>query len=185
MTTPGEFVNKALIPVWVLPVVGAVLAAALMLGSIGLLRAQQGGPLPTPTQAPKTVLTQVPKTPPGATAPTGPSPTAPTGPSPSPNPSPSPTISAGNVTPVVTALHGAIGSQYVPSQDRLYFVEFNTGALSALDNASRSSPTYRVLGTGYTQPEGVYVTKDGNTAYITERIGNLLSVPLRDRKSVV
>ena len=51
MTTPGEFVNKALIPAWVLPVVGAVLAAAVILSSVVLLRAQ-GGPPGTPTPTP-------------------------------------------------------------------------------------------------------------------------------------
>jgi hypothetical protein len=39
-------------------------------------------------------------------------------------------------------------------------------------------PIYRVLGTGYTQPEDVILTADENTAYITERSGNLLRVQL-------
>ena len=85
---------------------------------------------------------------------------------------------AGTVTTVVSGLHGAIGSQYLPSQNKLYFVEYGTGTLSVLNNASSNSPTYQVLGTGYTQPESVYVTEDGSTAYITERIGDLVSVNL-------
>lgn len=40
------------------------------------------------------------------------------------------------------------------------------------------APAYRVLGTGYNQPEDVKVTGDGKTAYITERTGNLLRVAL-------
>jgi hypothetical protein len=42
----------------------------------------------------------------------------------------------------------------------------------------RLEPAYRVLGTGYTQPEDVKVSANGKTAYITERSGNLLRVSL-------
>jgi len=45
------------------------------------------------------------------------------------------------------------------------------------------------LGTGYTEPEDVYVTSDGSTAYITERSGDLVQVnlsnPNRDQAKVI
>jgi DNA-binding beta-propeller fold protein YncE len=40
------------------------------------------------------------------------------------------------------------------------------------------APRYRVLGTGYTNPEDIAVTADETTAYVTERSGNLLRVSL-------
>lgn len=40
------------------------------------------------------------------------------------------------------------------------------------------APAYRVLGTGYVEPEDVKISADGNTAYITERAGNFLRVAL-------
>jgi len=42
----------------------------------------------------------------------------------------------------------------------------------------RLKPAYQVLGTGYSEPEDVKVSVDGNTAYITERGGRLLRVAL-------
>lgn len=42
----------------------------------------------------------------------------------------------------------------------------------------RLKPAYQVLGTGYSEPEDVEVSVDGNTAYITERGGRLLRVAL-------
>jgi hypothetical protein len=42
----------------------------------------------------------------------------------------------------------------------------------------RLKPAYRVLGTGYSEPEDVEVSVDGNTAYLTERGGRLLRVAL-------
>jgi DNA-binding beta-propeller fold protein YncE len=39
-------------------------------------------------------------------------------------------------------------------------------------------PAYRVLGTGYNQPEDIVLTPNGATAYVTERAGNLLRVNL-------
>jgi hypothetical protein len=42
----------------------------------------------------------------------------------------------------------------------------------------RLKPAYQILGTGYQTPEDVTVSPDGNTAYITERTGNLLRVAL-------
>jgi len=44
----------------------------------------------------------------------------------------------------------------------------------------RVNPPYRVLGTGYTEPEDIVVTADGLHAYVTERTGNLLRVDLLD-----
>ena len=42
----------------------------------------------------------------------------------------------------------------------------------------RLKPAYRILGTGYAEPEDVKVSADGDRAYITERGGNLLRVAL-------
>ena len=42
----------------------------------------------------------------------------------------------------------------------------------------RLKPAYQVLGTGYSEPEDVEVSVDGNTAYITERGGQLLRLAL-------
>lgn len=42
----------------------------------------------------------------------------------------------------------------------------------------RLNPAYRVLGTGYLEPEDVKVSANGMTAYITERGGRLLKVAL-------
>jgi hypothetical protein len=42
----------------------------------------------------------------------------------------------------------------------------------------RLKPAYQVLGTGYSEPEDVKVSIDGNTAFITERGGRLLRVAL-------
>ncbi|MFN2462074.1 MAG: hypothetical protein ABR591_15580 [Candidatus Velthaea sp.] len=39
-------------------------------------------------------------------------------------------------------------------------------------------PAYRVLGTGYTEPEDIVVDTDGRHAFVTERIGNVLRVDL-------
>src|ERR1044071_2112058 len=39
-------------------------------------------------------------------------------------------------------------------------------------------PRYRVLGTGYTNPEDIAVSADETTAYVTERSGDLVRVPL-------
>ncbi len=44
----------------------------------------------------------------------------------------------------------------------------------------RPSSRYGVLGSGYTNPEDVVLSQDGETAYITERGGNLLRVRLDD-----
>ncbi|HMG76209.1 MAG TPA: hypothetical protein VK582_22105 [Pyrinomonadaceae bacterium] len=42
----------------------------------------------------------------------------------------------------------------------------------------RVAPRYRVLGTGYTQPEDIKVTSGGRYAYVTERSGDFLRVDL-------
>jgi DNA-binding beta-propeller fold protein YncE len=41
-------------------------------------------------------------------------------------------------------------------------------------------PRYRVLGTGYNQPEDIVVMPDGVHAYVTERTGNVLKVDLNN-----
>jgi hypothetical protein len=80
-------------------------------------------------------------------------------------------------SPAINGLAGAIGSRYIPSQDRLIFVEFDSGNLSSIDYLS-TNPVYHVLGTGYANPEDVAVTADGKTAYVTERNGAFLKVDL-------
>jgi serine/threonine protein kinase len=182
-TAAGEFVNKAVLPAWLLPVVGVVVAAGLVVSSFTGLLPIFGHPSPTPTTP--IVVGKTPPTNPSPSVTLGASPTAIPSPSPSPNPSPTllpsptPTFSPGNVADVTpgSTIAGAIGSQYVASQDKLYFVEYG-GNLSVLNNASSGSPTYQVLGTGYTNPEDVVVASDGNTAYITERSGDLVRVSL-------
>jgi hypothetical protein len=76
-------------------------------------------------------------------------------------------------TKVVGGLGGAIGCALVPSSNQLVFVEFDTGKLDTLNIAESIVKT---LGSGYSQPEDVVVASDGNTAYVTERVGNLLRV---------
>jgi hypothetical protein len=76
--------------------------------------------------------------------------------------------------PLAKQVSAAVGCHYVPSRDQLVFVEFH-GKLSVVDLKTNQ---YKVLGTGYTNPEDVVVTADGNTAYITERSGTLLRVDL-------
>ncbi|HEY2963643.1 MAG TPA: YncE family protein [Pyrinomonadaceae bacterium] len=69
----------------------------------------------------------------------------------------------------------AIGGAYIPSLNRLVFVEFASGNLSAIDLITND---YIVLGRGYETPEDVVVTANGQVAYVTERTGALLRVPL-------
>ena len=85
---------------------------------------------------------------------------------------------------VLKELGGAIGCSYVPSLNKLIFVEFD-GKLSEFDV---TSDEYKILGTGYTNPEDIVVTAAGDTAYITERSGTLLRVDLTrntDRENAV
>lgn len=182
LTAQGEFVNRALLPTWLLPVALVVVAAGVALASVfGLLPVPgRAHSLATPTTRITSAFTPTPRI--GATpsATLSSSPTATSSPSPTPSPTltPSPTpVTANTVTPVATGLNGGVGSQYVASQDRLYFVEFN-GNLSVLNNASSGSPTYQVLGTGYTQPEDIIVYADGSTAFVTERSGDIVRVNL-------
>ena len=42
----------------------------------------------------------------------------------------------------------------------------------------RLKPAYRVLGTGYTNPEDIVVSSDETTAYVTERSGTQRRVNL-------
>jgi eukaryotic-like serine/threonine-protein kinase len=214
LSAPGEFVNKTLLPVWLLSAVGIALIcsslALRMLPRPQPVSAGKGqptsisttsiigtgstttsvstpklGPGPSSTVVPPTVVPPavVPPTvvPPAVVSPAVVSPAvvSPAVVSPavvSPNPDPL-VIPEQTVNPVAIGLGGAIGSQYIASQDRLYFVEYS-GKLSVLDNASGSSPQYSVIGTGYTMPEDIYVTANGNIAYITERSGDLVRVSL-------
>jgi len=59
LTAPGEFVNKALIPTWVLSAVGVVLAVGLVLGLLlpGILKGSTPTPTPSPTVVPSAVTT--------------------------------------------------------------------------------------------------------------------------------
>ena len=78
-------------------------------------------------------------------------------------------------TLVASGLGGGIGCEYIRSTNQLVFVEWDRGNVSAIDLATKS---YYVLGTGYTQPEGITVTADGKRAYITERSGDLVRINL-------
>lgn len=79
-------------------------------------------------------------------------------------------------TQLETGLGGAIGCDFRTAQNELIFVEYS-GKLSALTVAP-AVPAYRVLGTGYNQPEDVKLSVDGVHAYITERTGDLVRVAL-------
>jgi hypothetical protein len=92
-------------------------------------------------------------------------------PIPIPAPPPAPTQ-----TQLQAGLGGAIGSAFNASQNQLIFVEYN-GKLSSLTVAP-ATPAYKVLGTGYTNPEDVKLSGDGLHAYVTERSGDLVKVAL-------
>ena len=79
-------------------------------------------------------------------------------------------------TQLQTGLGGAIGCDFRTAQNELIFIEYN-GKLSALTVAP-AVPAYRVLGTGYNQPEDVKLSVDGVHAYITERTGDLVRLAL-------
>jgi hypothetical protein len=72
-------------------------------------------------------------------------------------------------------LGGAIGCDVRGAFDELLFVEYR-GTLSRMNLSP--SPSYAVLGTGYTTPEDVKASADGVHAYITERTGDLVKVDL-------
>jgi hypothetical protein len=78
-------------------------------------------------------------------------------------------------TKLVGGLNGAIGCTFVPSTNQLVLVEYASGKL---DTFSVATSTLKTLGTGYNQPESVVVAADGATAYVSERVGNLLAVNL-------
>lgn len=69
----------------------------------------------------------------------------------------------------------ALGSAYIPSLNRVVFVESASGNLSSIDP---DTSEYVVLGRGYQTPQDVAVTADGNVAYVTEQTGSLLRVDL-------
>jgi hypothetical protein len=80
------------------------------------------------------------------------------------------------ITDLKGGLAGAIGSDFLIATNRLLFVEFDTGNLSALELSP--SVSYTVLGGGYDQPEDVKATADGVHAYVTERSGTVRYVDL-------
>jgi hypothetical protein len=92
-------------------------------------------------------------------------------PVPIPAPPPAPTQ-----TQLQTGLGGAVGSAFNAAQNQLIFVEYS-GKLSSLTVAP-ATPGYKVLGTGYSNPEDVKLSKDGVHAYVTERSGDLVKVAL-------
>lgn len=92
-------------------------------------------------------------------------------PIPIPVPTPAPTQ-----TQLQAGLGGAIGSAFNAAQNQLIFVEYS-GKLSSLTVAP-ATPAYKVLGTGYTNPEDVKLSGDGVHAYVTERSGDLVKVAL-------
>jgi hypothetical protein len=72
-------------------------------------------------------------------------------------------------------LGGAIGCDFRASVNELLFVEYS-GNLSRMNMSP--SPSYAVLGSGYTDPEDVKASADGVHAYVTERTGDLVMVDL-------
>ena len=170
LSATGQFVNLALLPGWVPTVAGVVLAGVLMTAL--LVPRIVPGPSGTPTPVTRSAATST------ATATATPTATATATPTPIVNTTPTAVSIPSNLvnTPLATNLGGAIGSAYIAAQDRLIFVEYS-GNLSSIDNVN-SSPSYHVLGTGYTTPEGIAVASDGRTAYVTERTGTLLRVDL-------
>jgi hypothetical protein len=92
-------------------------------------------------------------------------------PIPIPAPLPAPTQ-----TQLQTGLGGVVGCDFNSALSKLFFVEYS-GKLSSLTVAP-ATPAYTVLGTGYTNPEDVKLSKDGTHAYVTERSGDLVKVAL-------
>lgn len=78
-------------------------------------------------------------------------------------------------TTLLGGFSGAIGCAYVPSTHKLVLVEYGPGTIDSIDLATHARTT---LGTGYTTPESIVVASNGDTAYITERTGDLVSVSL-------
>ncbi len=75
------------------------------------------------------------------------------------------------------------GCAYWQDHDKLLVANQGDGkiyALSAISNTSISPKPVTVVGTGYNTPSDIMLSADGNTAYISERVGggNLLRVPL-------
>ena len=75
---------------------------------------------------------------------------------------------------LIGGLGGAIGCSYVAATQSLVFVEYS-GKVDALSLATK---TLKTLGTGYTNPEHIVVASNGDTAYVTERSGDLVSLSL-------
>jgi M6 family metalloprotease-like protein len=73
---------------------------------------------------------------------------------------------------LASGLHGGIGAQFDPSSNRIFFVEFG----GTISSAALDGSTHTVLGSGYFEPEGIVVSGDGATAFVTERAGTLLRV---------
>ncbi len=90
---------------------------------------------------------------------------------------PSVTSPQATYSTIATGLHGAVGCKYILSRDQLVFVEFASGQVSAIDNV-QTTHTYRVIATGFNQPEDIAVSADGSHAWVTERVGNFTYVDL-------
>jgi hypothetical protein len=206
-SVPAEFVNKALLPRWIVP---AALAVVLVAGgalafAAGLLHPPGGNVVATPTpniaatitalsnqgantatvQAVSAQATAAAQATATAQANTGAQTTATAQANATATAQANATATAlanipppvaSSTTSIATGLQAPIGEQYVAAQDALYFVEYS-GRLSVLRNVN-SSPSYTVLGTGYSQLEDLYVLSDGHTVYLTERAGFLDRVDL-------
>jgi len=66
---------------------------------------------------------------------------------------------------------GARGSAYHPELHQIIFCQWDQGTIAAIDAITGE---YKVLGSGYQNPEDIVLTADLSTAYITEDEGNLL-----------
>jgi hypothetical protein len=74
---------------------------------------------------------------------------------------------------LISGVGAAIGCDYVPSSQRIVFVEFY-GSVAAFDVAAGS---YAVLGRNYSNPEDIVVEPAG-TALVSERAGTVVRVDL-------
>ena len=77
-------------------------------------------------------------------------------------------------TPLVTGVGGAVGCALLPAANQLFYVSFD-GNIGAID---LTAGTADIVGTGYSQLEGIVIASDGSTAFVTERGGDLLQVDL-------
>lgn len=77
-------------------------------------------------------------------------------------------VQAQDVTPIVTDLDGAYGSDYVISRNQAFFVERYAGNIWSINMDDLTSS---VIGTGYDEPMDIVVSSDDAHAYVVESGG--------------